>query len=77
MTSCMEKLQRSINQRRKVVTTKVTVKNDNQGAPYADWDVELVLPDGKVEKVLKPGESGEIYLWHDGKALSVREVPKT
>jgi len=58
------------------MTTKVTVKNENQGAPYADWDVELVLPDGKIAKTLKPGESGEVYLWHDGQALSVREVPK-
>lgn len=58
------------------MTTKVTVTNNNQGAPYADWDVELVLPDGTVERVLKPGESHEIYLWHDGKALTVREVKK-
>lgn len=58
------------------MTTKVTVKNENQGAPYADWDVELVNPDGSIVKTLKPGESGEVYLWHDGKSLSVREVPK-
>lgn len=58
------------------MTTRVTVKNENQGAPYADWDVELVLPDGTIERTLKPGESAEVYLWHDGRALSVREVPK-
>lgn len=58
------------------MTTKVTVKNDNAGAPYADWDVEVVLPDGTVEKVLKPGESHETYLWHGGKETLLREVPK-
>lgn len=64
------------DKRRNAMTTKVTVKNDNQGAPYSDWDVELILPDGTIEKTLKPGESAEVYLWHDGKALGVREVPK-
>jgi hypothetical protein len=59
------------------VTTKVTIKNDNQGAPYAEWDVELVLPDGTLECTLKPGESHEVWLWHDGRALSVREKPKS
>lgn len=58
------------------MTTKVTIKNDNYGAPYADWDVELILPDGVLERTLRPGESHEVYLWHDGKALQVREKPK-
>jgi len=57
------------------MTTKVTIKNENR-VPYADWDVELVLPDGSIERTLKPGESHEVYLWHDGKSLSVREKPK-
>lgn len=56
------------------MTTKVTVKNENQGAPYADWDVELVFPEGEIVK-LKPGQSAELNLWHDGRALTVREKP--
>lgn len=59
------------------MTTKVTITNDNQGAPYADWDVELVGPDGVVIATLKPGESSQnTYLWHDGRELSIREKPK-
>lgn len=58
------------------MTTKVTVTNDNQGAPYADWEVELVLSDGTVVHTLKPGESHDMSLWHDGRALTVREKPK-
>jgi hypothetical protein len=58
------------------MTTKVTVKNENQGAPYADWDVELVMPDGSVAHTLKPGESQDVSLWHDGQALTVREKAK-
>lgn len=59
------------------MTTRVTVTNENQGTPYADWDVE-VGPDssGSSLQVLKPGESATVTLWHDGSALSVREVPK-
>jgi hypothetical protein len=58
------------------MTTKVTVKNENQGAPYADWDVELVGPGGEIVATLKPGESADTSLWHDGRALTVREKPK-
>ena len=58
------------------MTTKVTVKNENQGHPYAGWDVELILPNGVVEATLKPGESHEVYLWGDGKDLRVREKSK-
>lgn len=58
------------------MTTIVTVKNGNQGPPYADWDVELILPDGTIEATLKPGESHEVWLWHDGKELRVREKSK-
>lgn len=54
------------------MTTLVTVTNKNQGAPFADWDVELVI-DGKVEHTLKPGESKSVTLWHDGRELAVRE----
>lgn len=59
------------------MTTRVTVKNENQGAPYADWDVE-VGPDSSASppQILKPGESTTVNLWHDGQALCVREVPK-
>ena len=57
------------------MTTRVTIKNENQGAPYADWDVEVVI-DGKVEHTIKPGESVEQTLWHDGRAFSVREKAK-
>jgi hypothetical protein len=61
------------------MTTKVTITNDNQGAPYADWAVELVDPDGTtVIATLQPGESSQnIYLWHDGRELRIREKPKT
>lgn len=58
------------------MTTRVTVTNDNQGAPHADWDVEVVDPSGTVVATLKPGESHTNTLWHDGRALMVREVPK-
>lgn len=59
------------------MTTKVTITNDNQGAPYADWDVELIDPDGSVIATLKPGESSQnTYLWHDGRELRIREKPK-
>jgi hypothetical protein len=55
------------------MTTKVTIKNENQ-LPYADWDVEVVGPDGIVIATLKPGESSQnTYLWHDGRALVIRE----
>lgn len=58
------------------MTTKVTIKNENQGAPYADWDVEVVI-DGKVTHTLKPGEATtDTYLWHDGRSLEVREKVK-
>jgi len=57
------------------MTTKVTVKNENQGAPYADWSVELIA-DGKVIATLKPGESTDTSLWHDGRSLEVREKAK-
>jgi hypothetical protein len=57
------------------MTTKVTIKNENQGAPYADWDVELVADD-QVIATLKPGESTDTHLWHDGRALIVREKAK-
>lgn len=58
------------------MTTSVTIKNNNQGAPYADWDVEILKPDGERDVLLKPGQAATIYLWHDGKAATVREVPK-
>lgn len=58
------------------MTTRVTVKNENQGAPYADWDVEIVKPDGTIERTLKPGESAEVWLWHDGKEHTIREKAK-
>jgi len=58
------------------MTTKITITNDNQGEPWADWDVEVVI-DGKVEQTLRPGESStNLYLWHDGRSLQVREKVK-
>lgn len=59
------------------MTTRITIKNENQGKPYADWDVEVIAPDGSVVATLKPGESFSDYLWHDGRALSVREVQQS
>lgn len=59
------------------MTTRVTVTNANQGAPYADWNVEVGADSsGSQPQILKPGESTTVNLWHDGSALSVREVPK-
>ncbi len=58
------------------MTTQVTIENINQGKPYADWSVELIGPDGNVEHTLAPGESITITLWHDGRALTVREKPE-
>lgn len=59
------------------MTTRVTVTNGNHGAPYADWDVEVGADSsGSPPQILKPGESATVTLWHDGSALSVREVPK-
>lgn len=55
------------------MTTKVTIKNEN--VPPSRWDVEIVSYDGTIEKTLAPGESSDFYLWHDGRALTVREKP--
>jgi hypothetical protein len=57
------------------MTTRVTIKNENQGAPYADWDVEVSY-EGHVQHTLKPGEQHDFHLWHDGRSLTVREKPK-
>lgn len=57
------------------MTTRVTVKNENQGHPYADWDVE-VWAQGVLIETLAPGESHEFTLWHDGRALEVHEKVK-
>lgn len=57
------------------MTTKVKITNENHGAPFADWSV-AVSGDG-VSLVLAPGESEEVYLWHDGRELKIREIPKS
>lgn len=57
------------------MTTQVSIKNENQGAPFADWSVELLV-DGSVVHTLEPGASHQLSLWHDGKELTVREKKK-
>ncbi len=57
------------------MTTKVTIKNENQGAPYADWDIG-VAHGTEPATVLKPGESKDFSMWHDGRELRVWEIPK-
>jgi len=45
----------------------------NQGKPYANWDVEVLGPEGDILATLKPGMEIVETLWHDGRAITVRE----
>jgi len=63
------------------MTTHVTVTNMNEGLPFADWSIVVQYEDANTASratatTLKPGESGEFDLWHDGRALMIRELPK-
>lgn len=56
------------------MTTRVTIKNENDGIG-AKWDVLAQINDGEILAILKPGEDATVNLWHDGRALLVREIP--
>jgi hypothetical protein len=44
----------------------------NEGLPFADWSIVVQYEDANTASratatTLKPGESGEFDLWHDGR----------